>query len=213
MGLREALEKRTWKKKLEQARRDSDKYIGNADKQSQYKLSGAYAQEATALVNLARLSDDDELYREASETWEYAAKAADNSFVHKDVGRMYRDLARKTKGSRKTNTKDNFEDYRHGGCLITPEQFEKLAEKNSLSPEERREWKRKLGLDDSHGLEGTLKVIIPVLAIGVGAYLLSSNITGNVISNSRLNNYNIFGTFLLLAGLFIGLFLLKSKKK
>ena len=62
------------------------------------------------------------------------------------------------------------------------------------------------------GLEGKVSAFVGIMGLIGGIFFLSSNITGNVISNYNIPNYNIIGVILILIGI-LGVFVYFRKKK
>lgn len=62
-------------------------------------------------------------------------------------------------------------------------------------------------------LEGKVGIFIALLAGGIGLGMVSSNITGNVISNSTQTNSSLIGVVLLVIGLVGAFFYFKKKDK
>ena len=201
MGVKKYFEKKKWERKLENSRKRRDMHIENSADFARSELAHAYADEATALVNLGRLTGDEEYLRDAVETWDYAAKAADESITDKgNVAKMYREYGEsareRLKGEGGKGEKGDDSWY---------------AKKEDIDPNTKKYStgaiiRGKKG--PSKGLEGTLAII----GVGLSIFFFSPSITGNVIGNLTNSTSNVFGMIFLIVGLIAGFFLVRDKK-
>jgi hypothetical protein len=186
MGLKNYLEKKRLLKQLAVARRESDKYVGNSSSEAQTRLSQIYDGEAKVLVTLASLTGDREYFREAAETWNFAAEAADKSITAKGrVANMYREYRADAEKSFETRGGGKGEGlvYMHGIRDVTP------GKKN--------------------GLEATLSI----LGFIGGAFFLSSNITGNVIADYSTQTTSLVGVLFFVIAIIAGILWFSSRKE
>ena len=108
--------------------------------------------------------------------------------------------------------KDSRESSRHRKKAET---YELLAEKTKEEPSLRATANllESFAREMRKSLESNLSVFIFLIGLGAGIFLLSSNITGNVIADLSTKTTSFIGAGLLVVGLVAGFFWVKSRKK
>jgi hypothetical protein len=216
MGLKKWYERKKLERELERANRRSDQYVENSSPEARSELAYAYADAAKAKIGLGHLTGNREYFREAAETYDAAARAADQSITARgSVAKMFRDFRDDAEKSFESREGGKEPGLHYSYKSKTDKSWH--AKEGDIDPKTKR---RHTGLKigdlpgdiGSGGLEGTL-AIASIVGILAGIFFLSSNITGNAIADMTTKTTSFLGAGLLIVGLVAGAFALKNKVK
>ena len=156
--------------------------------------------QAETFLKNAKKKEKDSSYLDSQILFNYAGDAYSGLEDHEKALSAYENSLRMIRGVKASDIPKSMPHYDHKKNI------------GYLKVKIKEEKSKCMGYSNQ-GLENQLVAMIPVFSFVIGLFFLSSNITGNVISDSSVNAASWIGIILLVIGLITGFFELKKLKK